>query len=224
MTRKRTPLNKQQQRRLAALFTSFLRGKKTLDKLIIFILSVAAILAVGARAHKDGRDDGNHDVFHGKVEQSYRCALKKIYDGDTVTARCNGQKGQQEIRIRLAGIDAPEMGQKPFGEESKRELGKRLGQNFDMHYLGPDYYQRSLGTLFVYGRNINLQMVEDGYAFAYDGKDTPPNYKEAEKNARAARRGFWRKNKNQQSIASKSLCNAKRQQPDNPKTWRRYCL
>ena len=87
---------------------------------------------------------------------------------------------------------------------------KRLGQNFDMHYLGPDYYQRSLGTLFVYGRNINLQMVEEGYAFAYDSKDTPAAYKQAEKNARAARRGFWHKGKNQQPI--------------NPKIWRRHHL
>lgn len=212
MTRKRTPLNKQQQRRLAALFTSFLRGKKTLDKLIILVLSGVIMLAFAAWPHKEGRsnDSGGHDVFHGQNGQTYRCALKKIYDGDTVTARCNGQKGQQEIRIRLAGIDAPEMGQKPFGEESKRELGKRLGQNFDMHYFGPDYYQRSLGTLFVYGRNINLQMVEDGYAFAYDSKDTPTAYKQAEKNARAARRGFWHKGKNQQPI--------------NPKIWRRHHL
>ena len=197
MTRKRTPLNKQQQRRLAALFTSFLHGKKTLDKVIILVLSGVIVLAFAAWPYKEGRsnDSGSHDAFHGQNGQTYRCALKKIYDGDTVTARCNGQKGQQEIRIRLAGIDAPEMGQKPFGEESKRELGKRLGQNFDMHYLGPDYYQRSL---------------EDGYDFAYDSKDTPAAYKQAEKNARAARRGFWHKGKNQQPI--------------NPKIWRRHHL
>lgn len=211
MTRKRTPLNKQQQRRLAALFTSYLRGKKSLDKLIILIVSGIAMFAFAAWSHKDGHDNGSHDAFHGQNGQTYHCALKKIYDGDTVTARCAGQKGQQEIRIRLAGIDAPEMGQKPFGEESKRELGKRLGQNFDMRYLGPDYYQRSLGILLSYsGRDINLQMIEDGYAFAYDGNDTPPNYKQAEKTARAARRGFWRKDKNQQPI--------------NPKIWRRHNL
>jgi hypothetical protein len=176
-------------------------------------LSGIIMLAFAAWPHKEGRsnDSGSHDAFHGQNGQTYRCTLKKIYDGDTVTARCNGQKGQQEIRIRLAGIDAPEMGQKPFGEDAKRELGKRLGQNFDMRYLGPDYYQRSLGTLLSYGgRDINLQMVEDGYAFAYDGNDTPANYKQAEKNARAARRGFWRKDKNQQPI--------------NPKIWRRHHL
>lgn len=211
MARKPARLNKQQQRRLAALFTSFLRGKKTFDKVIILILSGVAMLAFTAWSHKDGQNGNTrHDPFHGEIRKTYRCELKKIYDGDTVTARCNGQKGQQEIRIRLAGIDAPEMGQTPFGEESKRELGKRLGKNFDMRYLGPDYYQRSLGTLLNYGRDINLQMIEDGYAFAYEGKDTPPAYTQAEKNARAARRGFWRKTKNQQ--------------PTSPKAWRRHHL
>lgn len=213
MARKRTPLSKQQQRRLAALFTSYLRGKKRLDKLIILLLSAAVILTAAAWTHKDGRgnDSGSHGTFHGQNGQTYRCTLKKIYDGDTVTARCNGQKGQQEIRIRLAGIDAPEMGQKPFGEEAKRELGKRLDSNFDMRYLGPDYYKRSLGILLSYGgRDINLQMIEDGYAFAYEGSDTPDKYRQAEKTARAARRGFWRK--------------AKNQQPTSPKTWRRHHL
>ena len=58
------------------------------------------------------------------------------------------------------------------------------------------------------GRNINLQLVEDGYAFAYAGKDTPRAYRDAEKQARRTRKGFW--------LSSKP--------PENPKTWRRHHL
>ena len=42
----------------------------------------------------------------------------KIYDGDTITA-LTSQK--EKIKIRLYGIDAPELKQ-PFGKASKRHL------------------------------------------------------------------------------------------------------
>ena len=51
-------------------------------------------------------------------------------------------------------------------------------------------------------------MIADGYAFAYAGKDTPRAYRDAEKQARRTRKGFW--------LSSKT--------PENPKTWRRHHL
>ncbi|MDQ5909781.1 MAG: hypothetical protein QG599_1876, partial [Pseudomonadota bacterium] len=46
------------------------------------------------------------------------CTLKSIYDGDTLTARCP----DGEVKVRVFGIDSPEMGQKPWGEASKQAL------------------------------------------------------------------------------------------------------
>ena len=49
------------------------------------------------------------------------CLVVGISDGDTLTARC-GQPGEYEqVKIRLAGIDAPEKAQ-PFGQRSKDTL------------------------------------------------------------------------------------------------------
>ena len=46
----------------------------------------------------------------------------KIYDGDTITALTSKK---EKIKIRLYGIDAPELKQ-PFGKASKRHLTERF--------------------------------------------------------------------------------------------------
>lgn len=145
------------------------------------------------------------EAFAGEKEQYFSCVLQKISDGDTVTALCRHQK----IRIRLAGIDAPETGQKPAGELARRALKKQLPNHFTMRYLGQDYYHRALGVLYNSARkDINLQMIADGYAFAYKGKTTPKAYYEAEHQARKKKNGLWRHYP----------------KLTNPKVWRRYHL
>ena len=183
------------QRRPTALFT--IRNPRH-DKYTIWLASGLALFAFSASGETTPHE------FHGEKGQTYRCERHKISDGDTVVATCDRQK----IHIRLAGIDAPEMGQTPYGEQSRAALAQRLPAHFDMHYLGQDYYHRSLGILYDINRDVNLTMIADGYAFAYAGKDTPPAYRAAEKQARAYRKGFW----------------AAYKPPDNPKTWRRHHL
>lgn len=183
------------QRRPTALFT--IRNPRH-DKYTIWLASGLALFALSASGETTSHE------FHGEKGQTYRCERHKISDGDTVVATCDRQK----IHIRLAGIDAPEMGQTPYGEQSRAALAQRLPAHFDMHYLGQDYYHRSLGILYDINRDVNLTMIADGYAFAYAGKDTPPAYRAAEKQARAYRKGFW----------------AAHKPPDNPKTWRRHHL
>ena len=155
------------QRRPTALFT--IRNPRY-DKYTIWLASGLALFALSANGEATPHE------FHGEKGQTYRCERHKISDGDTVVATCDRQK----IHIRLAGIDAPEMGQTPYGEQSRAALAQRLPAHFDMHYLGQDYYHRSLGILYDINRDVNLTMIADGYAFAYAGKDTPPAYRAAE--------------------------------------------
>ncbi|NJN45583.1 MAG: hypothetical protein HC808_02805 [Candidatus Competibacteraceae bacterium] len=50
------------------------------------------------------------------------CDVSKVSDGDTVTALCP----EGRLSIRVYGIDAPEMGQNPWGDESRRHLQELL--------------------------------------------------------------------------------------------------
>jgi endonuclease YncB( thermonuclease family) len=49
------------------------------------------------------------------------CLVIGISDGDTLTARCETQPGLQNVKVRLAEIDAPERRQ-AFGTRSRQNL------------------------------------------------------------------------------------------------------
>jgi len=49
------------------------------------------------------------------------CLVVAITDGDTLKARCGSVGAYEQVTIRLAEIDAPEMHQ-PFGDRSKQSL------------------------------------------------------------------------------------------------------
>jgi endonuclease YncB( thermonuclease family) len=67
-----------------------------------------------------------------------------IFDGDTVTA-INEQK--QQIKIRLAEIDAPEKSQ-DFGQQSKQSLSNLCFQkSVVVDDKGQDRYKRTLGRI-----------------------------------------------------------------------------
>jgi len=120
----------------------------------------------------------------------------RVHDGDTVSV-ITGRK--KEI-VRLIGIDAPEMGQRPWGRMAKRHLegiisgsGWRVTIEFDVQER--DRYGRLLAYLWtVDGRLINLEMVRDGYAVLYT---FPPNVRhldilrEGQHYARERRLGIW---------------------------------
>jgi len=121
-----------------------------------------------------------------------------VDDGDTIIC----ENSDMTIRVRLAGIDAPETARdkkdegQPFSREAKEVLKKLiLDKVVDVKGYGLDDYNRLLAVISLNGRNINLEMVQQGMAEAYIGK--PPSgfdiqpYKKAEKEARGVLSGIW---------------------------------
>src|SRR5689334_4093959 len=49
------------------------------------------------------------------------CLVVGVSDGDTITARCGDPGAFEQIRVRVAGIDAPEKGQ-AFGQRAKEAM------------------------------------------------------------------------------------------------------
>ena len=110
----------------------------------------------------------------------------KIYDGDTITA-LTSQK--EKIKIRLYGIDAPELKQ-PFGKASKRHLIDLISnKSLNINEKGKDKYGRTLAVLYNGDQDINAQMVIDGYAWAYD--KFSKNYVAFQQNAQLLKKGLW---------------------------------
>lgn len=118
-----------------------------------------------------------------------------VHDGDTVTL-LDGRN--QQHRIRLAKIDAPEIGHgskrpgQPFGERSRQSLADLVaGKQVTADCSTKDRYGRSVCTIMAGWVDVNLEQVNRGMAWAYRKYTSDPGYIAAEASARAAGRGLW---------------------------------
>ncbi|MFM1902126.1 MAG: hypothetical protein RLZZ440_26 [Planctomycetota bacterium] len=114
--------------------------------------------------------------------------VEHVHDGDTVT--CLDERGQAR-KVRLRGIDAPEFGQ-PFGDAARRALADKLaGGRVRVEGDAIDQHGRLLGTLWIDDRDLNRELVAEGYAWVFGGFAPDEDLVAAEEAARAARRGLW---------------------------------
>ena len=88
--------------------------------------------------------------------------VSKVIDGDTIELK-TGE------RVRLLGINTPEMGQPCYEEATNRlkELieGKQIRLESDV--VDKDQYERLLRHVFIDNTFVNLVMVREGYAHVY---------------------------------------------------------
>jgi micrococcal nuclease len=137
-------------------------------------------------------------LFSPTLSFAEHFTVKHIDDGDTII--CENQ--DITIRVRLAGINAPETSKdkrdagQPFSLQARQVLEKLiLDKIVDVKGYGLDDYNRLIGLILLNGKNINLEMVQQGMAEAYKGRspngfDIEP-YRKAEKEARGSLRGIW---------------------------------
>ena len=123
-----------------------------------------------------------------------------VTDGDTITL----WTGKLNIKVRLQGIDAPEMGQ-DFGKASKKILSDKIFNKEVIVYTQekPDRYGRYVGSIEYEERSISYEMIKEGYAWHYSKYDNNPKWAEAEKHASKNKLGLW-----------------SQQNPINPDLWR----
>jgi endonuclease YncB( thermonuclease family) len=128
------------------------------------------------------------------------CTVKTIYDGDTLTARCP----PGEVKVRMFGIDSPEMGQKPWGDASKQALQQLLAgrEPVRLRVQDHDRYGRTVAQVFAGDRDVGLEMVRQGQAIMYEQYNDSPVYRQAQGEAKKARRGIWEQPGSQQDPAA----------------------
>jgi len=111
-----------------------------------------------------------------------------VHDGDTLTVLIE----RHPVRVRLADIDAPELGQ-PFGSRSRQSLsGLCFGKVATLDVRGRDRYNRTLARVSCAGADVNAEQVRRGYAWTFVRYVRPDSPLFAiEREARAAHRGLW---------------------------------
>jgi len=127
-------------------------------------------------------------------------SVLKVVDGDTIDAAIDlGFDISLTKRIRLAGIDTPESRtkdeyEKKLGIESKEWLKKKLEGQTDIIVKtelpdSTEKYGRILGHLFIGDKevsavnkkkSVNNQMIDEGYAWEYDGGTKKKDFAELE--------------------------------------------
>ena len=118
----------------------------------------------------------------------------RIIDADTIEL--------DGVKVRLNGIDAPEMGQKcedidfkmyhcgDYSRDALQALIEAMSQEIvQCQYTGKDFYGRFIGECSIGQVNINMWLVENGWALAY--RKYSKKYVENENIAQSNRAGIW---------------------------------
>jgi len=120
--------------------------------------------------------------------------VTRVYD--TLTIVYTGRRGGKD-KVRLIGVDCPELKQKPWGTiardfSRKMVLNKIVRLETDVRVR--DKYGRLLAYVWVDEKMLNEELVRNGLAVLLT---IPPDvryverFKRAQKEARQNKRGFW---------------------------------
>ena len=130
--------------------------------------------------------------------------IVKVLDGDTIDVLIDlGFDLFKKERVRIAGVDTPEkrtrdLEEKALGIDATNWLKKKLedtiaGEGDELTIRtelvgGTGKYGRLLGWLYINedAVSLNEQMIEEGYAWAYDGGTEQKNFE----SLREIRRSF----------------------------------
>jgi endonuclease YncB( thermonuclease family) len=125
------------------------------------------------------------------VPESFTGRVEQVHDGDTITVTTADGRS---LKVRLYGLDAPEMAQNQ-GREARDFLGNLiLDREVQVVKQSLDQYGRVVGLVKDSGLSINLTLVASGQAWVYEQYCRLPICKEmrsAEKAARQKKLGLW---------------------------------
>ncbi len=163
-----------------------MRGKMKASYWLAFISTLIFLLtlspAIGA------------ETFTGTVEW--------VTEGDSISVAREGKS----VRVRLFGIDCPEMNQK-YGREAK-EVARELafGKVVSVESKGKDRYGRTVGRVKLpSGKSLSRELIRAGACWWYKRHARKEvEFKDLEEKARQEKLGLWADPK-----------------PDPPWAWRR---
>ena len=135
---------------------------KVIDTLILIFLFLAIISL-------------NYSPVDKYLEQTFSVRtsvfIERIIDGDTIESDIGN--------IRLLGINTPERGEKYYNEARDFLKKKIENKTVELEFTGEthDKYRRVLAYVFLENKNINTELVENGFAnyYFYGGKDRYSN-------------------------------------------------
>lgn len=117
-------------------------------------------------------DDAVDFTFKGETKKA---KVLSVYDGDTITVAFPFGDKMFSWNCRLTGVDTPEIRTR---NKQEKEFGYKVRDNLRTKILGEivniecddfDKYGRLLVKIYNDDECINDWLVENGFAFVYDG-------------------------------------------------------
>lgn len=112
-----------------------------------------------------------------------------VLDGDSFTLL---DSNNVQYKIRLHGIDCPELNQ-PFGKAAKQFVSDLMfGQYVNVETSKKDRYGRNIGVVTLSNKVIlNEALLKNGYAWHYTEYDSSAIWSGFEASAKANKLGLW---------------------------------
>ena len=165
-----------------------------LARLRVFCLvAVALLLALcqplEARSRRKKGDGSRSAPAAVQVVERFTGKVVRVSDGDT----CDVEKADgATVRIRIYGVDAPELAQE-FGKESRKYLDRRIfRQSVTVEKFYDDQYGRCVGRILLDGQDLALELLREGMVWHYVQYSSDQSYAIAERLARQGQKGLWR--------------------------------
>lgn len=122
--------------------------------------------------------------------QTLQGTVTRISDGDTLWIATS--PNAKPIKLRLQGIDAPEICQ-PWGKEAKMALQARLlRQPISAEVKARDDYGRRIVRLSHQNEDVGAWLVSQGHAWSMRGRWDDGMYPAQQKLAKLSKRGLWK--------------------------------
>ena len=116
------------------------------------------------------------------------CRLLSVTDGDSLEVDC----GKGRLRVRLWGIDAPEMAQTPWGMRARIALQRLIVvDELAVQVVDHDKYGRVVARVFSSNLDLGLELAKEGFAPVPLKYVEDERYRAAHYAARQERRGVW---------------------------------
>ncbi len=154
--------------------------------ILVGALVIAAIIAIGGALHDRLNRPSAPTATGGEI-----AGRARVVDGDSLEVSGH--------RIRLFGIDAPEGRQDcrdaqgrtyACGQEARAALSAAIGNAAVSCTPVGESYDRDVAICTTGGRDLGEAMVRSGHALELR-QHSRGRYSDAERDARAARRGLW---------------------------------
>ncbi len=130
-----------------------------MDRVLVFVLTIATLLPISANALKVSR-------------------VVSVYDGDTLRVDIDGYPDVigKNMPIRIRGIDTPEIRgkcpeEKAMAKKARDFLRKKLAEAKEIELLDVDRgkYFRLVASVKVDGQSVGSLLLSKGLARPYDG-------------------------------------------------------